>query len=274
MTEGPRAIADAHSHLDAFAPEELQGVLARARSAGVELIVTVGMDRETSAAGIAIADSEDMVFAAVGLHPWMAQDYPEGAPVDELRALARHPKVVALGEIGLDFVDNSWRGLSYADPELRRMQETVFRQQLRLARSLDLPVILHSRGAHEAVTRILGEEGIAAVGGCVQFFEGDADDVARYVGLGFTFSVGSSLTYPDSDGWHEAVRAVPADALLLESDAPWLPYSGKDSGRSAPDDLAVIGKVVAEVRGADPAELFAVTAANLRRALPRIGTSA
>lgn len=264
-------IADAHSHLDAFAPDELETVLERARAAGVELVVTVGMDVETSEKGVAIAESEAMVFAAVGLHPWLAQDHPEGAPVDELRALAERGKVVAIGEIGLDFVDNSWLELSYADPELRRGQERAFRQQLRLARTLELPVILHSRGAHETVARILAEEEMERVGGCVQFFEGTPDDVARYVELGFAFSVGSSVTFPRTDGWHDTVRAVPDDALLLESDAPWLPYSGKDSGRSAPDDLAFLGEVVAGLRGVPTEELFATTAGNLRRALPRVG---
>lgn len=264
-------IADAHSHLDAFTPDDLETILARARTAGVGLIVTVGMDTATSAKGVAIAADEALVFAAVGLHPWLAQDHPEGAPVEELRELAERDRVVAIGEIGLDFVDNSWRKLSYEDPDLRRMQEHVFRQQLRLARSLELPVILHSRGAHDTVIRILGEEGMETVGGCVQFFEGTPEHVARYVDLGFTFSVGSSVTFPDADGWHDTVRAVPDDRLLLESDAPWLPYSGKESGRSAPDDLVVLAEVVAGLRGVATEELIAATAENLRRALPRIG---
>ncbi len=266
-------IADAHNHLDAFSPDELETVLSEAASAGVELMVTVGMDADSSEAGVAIAGVEENVFAAVGLHPWMAQDYPQGAPLAELRALAQRPKVVAIGEIGLDFVDNAWRGLSYRDPGLRRIQEMVFGQQLQLARDLELPVILHSRGAHEAVTRILEEEGIESVGGGVQFFEGGPDDIARYGRLGFTFSVGSSVTHPDRGGWHDAVRAVPSDALLLESDAPWLPYAEKESERSAPADLELIGNAVAQIRGVDPGELFAATADNLRRALPRVGAA-
>ena len=266
-------IADAHNHLDAFSPAELQIVLTDARSAGVELMVTVGMDCETSANGVAIAQEEDTVYAAVGLHPWLAQDYPQGAPADELREVALRPGVVAIGEIGLDFVDNKFLNLSYRDPELQRIQEAAFRQQLRLANSLELPVILHSRGAHETVTRILGEEGIASVGGCVQFFEGTPDDVARYVELGFTFSVGSSVTFPDPGGWYDTVRAVPADALLLETDAPYLPYAGKEPDRSAPDDLQLIGEVVAQLRGDAPADVFAASVDNLRRALRRIGAA-
>jgi len=267
-------IADAHNHLDALSAEELEAAFGEAADAGVELMVTVGMDCETSGNGLAIATSHEPVYSAVGLHPWMAQDYPDGAPITELRTLAKRPKVVAIGEIGLDFIDNIWRRLSYRDPELRRIQEEVFRQQLQLAKELELGVILHSRGAHEAITRILAEEGTQRVGGCIQFLEGDPDDVARYVELGFSFSIGSSVTFPDPGGWHDAVRAIPDEALLLESDAPWLPYSGKDSERGAPADVSTIGRAVAEIRGADPEELFARTAANLRRALPRIGTAA
>ncbi len=267
-------IVDSHSHLDAFDDGELHGVLSDARAAGVELIVTVGMDTRTSARGAAIAASQDMVLAAVGLHPWLAQDHPEGAPLDELEALAARNEVVAIGEIGLDFVDNSWLELSYADPALRAHQEKVFRGQLRLARRLGLPVILHSRGAHATTTRILAEEGMDSIGGCVQFFEGTPDDVAAYVALGFAFSVGASVTFPDAEpGWHDTVRAVPTQSLLLESDAPWLPYFGHDSGRSAPADLVAIGAAVARIRGADPADLFSATAENIRRVFPTAHTA-
>ena len=213
-------IADAHSHLDKFRPEELEAVLSDARSAGIELMVTVGMDSETSAGGVAIANAEDDVYAAVGLHPWLAQDYRQGIRIDELRALAARPRVVAIGEIGLDFVENKFTGLSYRDPELRRIQEVAFREQLRLARTLALPVILHSKGAHDVVTRILEDEGMDSVGGCLQFFEGTPDDVARYVELGFSFSVGSSVTFGDPGGWYDTVRTVPADRVAARIRRP------------------------------------------------------
>lgn len=269
MTE-PALIADAHNHLDALSAEELDKALSEAKEAGVGLMVTVGMDCETSGDGIAIAASHEPVYSAAGLHPWMAQDYPDGAPIEELRALALRPEVVAIGEIGLDFVDNIWRQISYRDPELRRHQELVFRQQLRLARELDLGVILHGRDAHESITRILAEEEMQKVGGCIQFQDGNPDDVSRYVELGFTFTIGSSVTYPDPGGWHDVVRAIPDDALLIESDAPWLPHAGKESERGAPADVALIGEHVAEIRGADPAQLFAASVTNLMRALPGI----
>ena len=122
-----------------------------------------------------------------------------------------------------------------------------------------------------SVTRILAEEGIDAVGGCVQFFEGTPDDVARYAALGFTFTIGSSVTFPDPGGWYDAVRAVPADALLLESDAPYLPYRGREPSRSAPHDVRELAEAVAQIRGDTPAEIFAASVENLRRVLPRIG---
>jgi TatD DNase family protein len=263
--------ADAHCHLDALSPDELASGLRGARESGIDLLVTVGMDVDTSARAVEIAEAQDGVHAGVGLHPWLAQDHPDGPPVDALRELAGSDRVVALGEIGLDFVDNSWRRLSYEDPELRRIQETAFRHQLQLAQELELPVILHSRGAHETVTRILAEEEMGRLGGCVQLFEGTPDDVERYVALNFTFSIGSSVTYPDPGGWHATVRAVPDQALLLETDAPWLPYDGAGRSRSVPADLNVVGEAVARIREADPERVFAQSVENLRRALPRIG---
>src|SRR6185295_9506705 len=136
--------ADAHCHLDALSPDELASGLYEARESGIGLMVTVGMDVETSTKAVAIAEAQDGVVAAVGLHPWMAQDHPEGPPVDALRELAGSDRVVALGEIGLDFVENKWLKLSYDDPELQRIQQEVFRSQLVLAKELGLPVIIHS----------------------------------------------------------------------------------------------------------------------------------
>lgn len=267
-------IVDAHCHLDAYGDEELPAVLADARTAGAELIITVGMDLPTSSRGAAIAAREEMVFAAVGLHPWMVQDHPEGAPVVELEALVRRGNVVAIGEIGLDFVGNSWLDLSYEDSALRRAQEVVFRDQLRLAKRLELPVILHSRGAHATTTHILREERIESVGGCIQFSEGTTDDVQAYVALGFGFTVGSSVTFSDgADAWHATVREIPVEALLLESDAPWLPYFGHASGRSTPADVVTIGEAVARVRGANPVDVFSAVARNVRRILPGVATT-
>ncbi len=263
--------ADAHCHLDALSEDELSSGLRGARAAGIELLVTVGMDLETSTRAIEIAEAHDGVVAGVGLHPWNAQDHPEGPPLEGLKELAGSDSVVALGEIGLDYVENKWLGLSYADPELRRIQGEAFRAQLRLAQELDLPVIIHSCGAHDAVTRILAEEEMGRLGGCVQFFEGTPQDVERYVDLGFTFSIGSSVTYPDPGGWYDAVRSIPDDALLLETDAPWLPYDGAGRPRSVPADLTRVGEAVARIRDTELEDVFARSAENLRRALPAIG---
>ena len=262
--------ADAHCHLDALSVDELSSALSGARGTGIGLMVTVGMDLETSTRAVDIAEAHDGVVAAVGLHPWMAQDHPEGPPVEGFRELARSGAIVALGEIGLDFVENKWLKLSYDDPELQRVQEEAFRSQLVLAKELSLPVIIHSCGAHDAVTRILAEEEMGRLGGCVQFFEGSPEDVERYVDLNFTFSIGSSVTYPDPGGWYDTVRSIPDEALLLETDAPWLPYDGAGRPRSVPADLMLVGEAVARIRGADLEDVFARSAENLRRALPAI----
>ncbi len=131
--------ADAHCHLDALSAEELSSALDGAAAVGIELLVTVGMDLATSARAVDIAEAHDGVVAAVGLHPWMAQDHPDGPPVEGLKELARSGSVVALGEIGLDFVENKWLGLSYDDPELQRVQQEAFRSQLASRRSSRCP---------------------------------------------------------------------------------------------------------------------------------------
>jgi TatD DNase family protein len=262
--------ADAHCHLDAMDDDELAAGLAGARAGGLVELVTVGMDVATSTRAVQIAEAHEGVHAGIGLHPWLAQDHPEGPPVDDLRALAASEKVVAIGEIGLDFVENKWLKLSYDDPELQAIQEATFRRQLQLARELGLPVILHSCGAHATVTRVLEEEGMGELGGCVQLFEGTPDDVARYVDLNFTFSVGTSVTFPDPGGWFDTVRSIPDHALLLETDAPWLPHAAAGRPRGEPVDLTVVGEAVAAIRGVDADHVFALSVENLRRALPKL----
>ena len=263
MTEG--RIADSHCHLDALEPDEFDRALSEARAVGVDLLVTVGMDVETSTRAVQIAHDQDGVFAAVGLHPWLVQDH-DGAPIADLQSLVEaSPEVVAIGEIGLDFVDNSWLGLSYRDPDLRAGQQDAFRAQLALARDSGLPVVLHSRGAHRTVTEILADEGMAAVGGCVQFFEGDSEDIDRYLDLGFSFSIGASVTFDDPGGWYDTVRSIPDSALMIESDAPWLPYAGRSGERSGPADLTVIVDALAGIRGQDPADVFRVSRENCSR---------
>ena len=169
--------------------------------------------------------------------------------------------MVALGEIGLDFVDNLWLKLSYEDPELRAIQEQVFRDQLRLAQELELPVIIHSRGAHAAVTRILREEGMEAVGGCVQFLDGIAGDVERYVALDFTFSVGSSVTYPDrAEDWHDTVRSMPRRARCCSRPTPrGCPTSAASPRAACPPTSMPVGETVAQMRGIEPEEVFSLT---------------
>lgn len=263
-------IADSHCHLDALDPKEFETAMSQAEASGIDLLVTVGMDVKTSTVAVEIAEGHSGIFAGVGLHPWLVQDH-DGPPLDDLRILAESsPSVVAIGEIGLDFVDNSWLDLSYLDPELRRGQQEAFRKQLALARELNLPVILHSRGAHRAVTEILTQEGMDAVGGCVQFFEGDGEDVERYLELGFHFSVGASVTFSDPGGWYDTVRAIPDSALMIESDAPWLPFAGKDRDRSTPADLVSIVDAIAEIRAQEPAEIFRISRENCIRGFPGV----
>jgi TatD DNase family protein len=253
---------DSHLHLDFFERHEVAPALTRARAAGIDATITVGMDLARSRCGVELADAHDGVFAAVGIHPWCAEAYADAVPLDELAALARHPRVVAIGEVGLDFVDNLATGASYAGREARAVQEACLRAQIGLAAELDLPLIVHSRGAHAAVLRLLDEVPCRAA---IQFFEGDAAAVRRYVERGHAISLGSRTTLDAGAEWRAAVSAVPDDRLLLETDAPWSPAAGTGRERSEPGDLPVIANAVANARGSRPADLLATAAATAAR---------
>ena len=232
--------ADAHCHLDALSAEELSSALD-ARDGGGHRAHGDGRDgpRDVGPRAVDIAEAR-------GRRRRGASACTRGWPRITRRArrsrgckeLARSGSVVAIGEIGLDFVENTW-----LQPLLRRPGAPAHPgggvpvASSSLAQELELPVIIHSCGAHDAVTRILAEEGMGRLGGCVQFFEGTPEDVERYVELNFTFSIGSSVTYPDPGGWYDTVRSIPDEALLLETDAPWLPYDGAGATRSVPADL-------------------------------------
>jgi len=244
---------DSHLHLEDEAFDADRGqVLARARAAGVVGMITVGSDVASSAAAVALADRHRDVHAAVGVHPQEAEQATAEA-MDELRRMAAHPRVVAIGETGLDYV----RG---PDGE---MQRRAFRQHLRLAAELDLPVIIHCREASGDVLAILGEWG--AVRAVMHAFSGSVETARRCVDAGYAISLGGPVTYRNARQVLEVARWVPAAALLLETDAPVLtpePFRGR---RNEPAYLGHIAARLAALRGATPGEIAAVTTANARR---------
>jgi TatD DNase family protein len=245
----------AHLHFPEFAAD-LDAVLTRARAAGVGAMVTIGTDRETNPAAVRLAEELAGVYASVGIHPHDAAEATDAdfAAMEELaRASA---KVVALGEMGLDF----FRNLS--PPEV---QERVFRRQLALARRLGKPVVVHCRDAHAETLAILADERIAETGGVMHCFSGDLEVAKRCLDLGLLISLAGPVTYKNARALPDVARFVPADRLVVETDCPFLPPQPYRGQRNEPAHVKLTAARVAELRGADPESLAAAMSDNAAR---------
>jgi len=238
---------DTHAHL--HFPEfdaDREAMLGRAREAGVRRMLTIGTEPDSSRAAVALAAREADVWAAVGIHPHDAAGADEAA-VKEIAGLAAEPRVVAIGEIGLDY----FRNLSPpAD------QQRVFRALLGLARRIAKPVVVHCRDAHDDVLRILAEERVAEVRGIMHCFSGDVEIARRCLDLGLLISLAGPLTYPKARALPDVARFTPADRLVIETDCPFLPPQGHRGQRNEPAYLAITAARVAELRG-EPVEAMA-----------------
>jgi TatD DNase family protein len=230
----------AHLHFPEFAGD-LDAVLERARGAGVRRILTIGTDVATSRAALDLAGRDPDVWASAGIHPHDAGKADDAA-FAALEALLAEPRVVAVGEVGLDW---------FRDLSPRDRQEEVFRRCLGLARRAHKPVLVHCRDAHGDVFRILAEEGAPEVGGIMHCFSGDAAIARRCLDLGFLISLAGPVTYPSAGALAEVARLVPADRLVIETDCPFLPPQGhRGKGRrNEPALLAVTAARVAALRG-------------------------
>ena len=223
---------DSHAHLD-FRQfnSDREPVIERAQQAGLIGILNVGTDLPSSRAAIALAERYDFIRAAVGVHPHDAQTVTPQV-LAELRTLARHPKVVAIGEIGLDY---------YRDRSPRPAQQRAFASQLDLASELGLPVVVHSRDAHEEVLATLREwNGI----GVLHAYSAGPERLEEVLALGFSIGIAGPVTFPNAHRLRETAAAVPLERLLVETDCPYLtpvPFRGR---RNEP---AYVSYVVGEV---------------------------
>ena len=227
----------AHLHFPEFA-DDLDAVLVRARAAGVRRIVTIGTDVPSSRAAVALAAREPDVWAAVGIHPHEASQ-ADAAELAEIERLATAPRVVAIGETGLDF----FRNLSPRDAQAR-----AFRAQLALARRAKKPVLVHCRDAHAEALAILADAPVER-GGIMHCFSGDAAIAKRCLDLGLLISLAGPVTYPKARALPEVAKLVPADRLVVETDCPFLPPQPYRGQRNEPAYLAITAARVAELRG-------------------------
>jgi len=250
---------DSHAHLDdPRFDSDRDAMLQRAWDAGVRKILTIGNGSgpDEMGCGIPIAESHDWIYASVGVHPHDAAKVEE-RHYSKIEQLARHPKVLAIGETGLDF---------YYDNSPREAQREVFRRQLELANALQLPVIIHTRDADAETEEILKQ--VRPQRGVIHCFT-SGDKLADFaLGIGFYISFSGIVTFPSAKALAEVARRIPSDRILLETDCPYLapvPHRGK---RNEPGFVADTTRFVAELRGVTPDALAAQASANFDRVFP------
>lgn len=243
---------DTHAHLndqDAF--PDVAPVWRRAQEQGVLRLVVPGYDRASCLRAIALSEQYPGLYAAVGFHPNDGTAVTQ-QDLTDLEVWARHEKVVAIGEIGLDY--------HYDTP--RDVQERLLREQVALARRVDKPVVIHDREAHEDIVRMLDEEGVASVGGIMHCFSGSVEMMQQCLKLGMHISLGGPVTFKNAKKPVQVAEAVPSDRLLIETDSPWLaphPYRGKPN---EPAYVSLVAQRIAQARGMDCEALGQMTWAN------------
>ena len=253
-------LIDSHAHLDFSKFDgDRPAVIERARAAGVLAIVNVGTDLRTSRRAVELAEGYATIYAAVGMHPHDAKKL-DGAALAELRELARRPKVVAVGEIGLDF---------YRDLSPRDVQRRAFQAQLAWAAKMGKPVIIHDRDAHDEIMEVLtgwarGQRNSPLAGrmGVLHTFSGNLSMAEKAIDLGFYISLSGPVTYKNAGQLSSVARALPLDRLLVETDCPFLtphPHRGK---RNEPAYVRLVAERIAALRGMSFDELAKATTAN------------
>ena len=259
-------LVDSHCHLDFpdFAPE-LEGVVARAEAAGVGRIVTISTRVRRHAQVLAIAERFPNVTCSVGTHPHHAHEELD-ITVDDLVARAQHPKVVAIGEAGLDY---------HYDNSPRDAQEQGFRTHIAAARATQLPLVIHAREADEDTARILEDEmGKGPFPAVLHCYTGGPELARRAIALGCHIGFTGIVTFKNSGALREIAASLPADRFLVETDAPYLaplPYRGK---RNEPAYVTQVAKVLAEVRGVTPEEIARQTTENFFRLFAKVSRTA
>jgi TatD DNase family protein len=254
-------LIDSHCHLDYFTPMELPLVLERARAAGVAEMVTIGTSMVQSTKLPAITEAHPDIWCTVGVHPHHAAEAPIPAP-ETLVEMTRHPRVIGIGESGLDY---------FYDRSPRDVQAENFRANIRGAQLAGVPLAIHARDADDDIATILRQETERA--GTFAFllhcFSSTRALAEAALELGGFISFSGILTFPRSNELREIARDVPLDRLLVETDSPYLapvPFRGK---RNEPGYVAHTAKVLAELRGMTPEALADLTTANFRRLFPK-----
>ncbi|WP_252505016.1 TatD family hydrolase [Sporosarcina sp. Marseille-Q4943] len=247
---------DTHVHLNADQYEEdVKEVIQRAIDAGVEKMVVVGFDRVTIEKAMELAEQYPFIYAVVGWHPVDAIDCTD-KDLEWIESLAAHPKVVGIGETGLDY---------YWDKSPKDVQQELFRKQIRLAQKVDLPVIIHNRDATGDVVRILKEEEAHITGGIMHCYGGSVETAKECIDMNFLISLGGPVTFKNAKMPKQVATDIPLDHLLIETDAPYLaphPHRGK---RNEPALVTLVAEEIASLKDIPVEEVAKRTTENALR---------
>jgi TatD DNase family protein len=246
---------DSHCHLYLMEADPSAAV-AEANAAGVERMVCVGIDPETSARSLELAESFRGVFATAGMHPNESLGFDRSASA-EIEQLLASPLVVAVGETGLDY---------YRERAPHDVQQRAFRSHIALARETNRPLVVHVRDAWEDALRILREEQAERV--VLHCFTGDAETAREAGARGYFVSFAGNVTYPKAERMREAASVLGEDRLLMETDSPFLPPQHQRGRENVPGNVTAVAETIAAVRGAEAVRIVQVTAANAGAAFP------
>lgn len=244
---------DTHVHLNADQYEEdVEEVIERALEAGVSKMVVIGFDRKTIRKAMELTDQYPFIYAVVGWHPVDAIDCTE-EDLEWIESLAAHPKVVGIGEMGLDY---------YWDKSPKEIQQQLFRRQIQLAKKVGLPIIIHNREATADVVRILKEEKAEEVGGIMHCFSGSVEIAQECIDMNFLISLGGPVTFKNAKAPKMVAKEIPLNKLLIETDAPYLtphPHRGK---RNEPVYVTLVAEEIAKLKELSVEEVASATTAN------------
>ncbi|HXM94229.1 MAG TPA: TatD family hydrolase [Candidatus Dormibacteraeota bacterium] len=265
-------LIDSHAHIDfpQFA-EDREAMLERARAAGVTALLAIGTGPgpEKLDAALPFAEQYEWIYATVGIHPHEAQQVT-AQHLDQLATLAKHPKVIGWGEIGLDY---------FYDHSPREAQHRIFREQMELAQRAKLPIIIHCRDAWPDCLKALEEFWRpTGLGGILHCFTGTLDEARRGMDMGFMISFAGNSTYPKTQSIRDVARDIPLERMLIETDSPYLAPQSYRGKRNEPAYVGEVARTLANVRNLSPEDVAETTTANFRRffrlARPAVFTAA
>jgi TatD DNase family protein len=244
---------DTHVHLNADQFEEdLEETIARAHEAGVKYMTVVGFDEKTIPKAMEITEKYENIYAAVGWHPVDAIDMTE-EDLEWIEELSQHPKVVAIGEMGLDY---HW------DKSPKDVQKEVFRKQIRLAKKVKMPIIIHNREATDDIVEILKEESAGDVGGIMHCYSGPVETAQACIDMNFMISLGGPVTFKNAKLPKEVAKAIDLKHLLVETDCPFLAPHPNRGKRNEPAYVKLVAEQIAELKELTYEEVSETTTSN------------